>query len=278
MTDYKNLRLVTVNADYNGWPGGISAEDKRQEFFAYDHDDESFVRLLLPTDKGRLAGFYSQTSDGPENVGWNLHRRFVTDVTKAAAPEVAPEATPEPWTPALGDKVRVVAVPDGSWGAPADVVKIGAIGTYRFIDTLDQNRHHLLRFDNGSEYWVKEVGPAIPTTEEEFTAALLAATEAGRVEGRREGRRSANEEFESWKRMANETAIQYANDNSLCSEFDRCMLAIGLEPRDSYERNWEVTVTYNITVSATSEDDVEEAAMDVIGQGYVSPEVDYEEA
>lgn len=38
-------------------------------------------------------------------------------------------------------------------------------------------------------------------------------------------------EFESWKQRATGIAHDYANNNSLCREFDRAMVAIGLPPR-----------------------------------------------
>lgn len=64
-------------------------------------------------------------------------------------------------------------------------------------------------------------------------------------EAYRRGRNDANAEFEEWKRRATETAHEYADNNDLCSEFDRCMTEIGLEPRGGQTYR----VTFDVTVS-----------------------------
>jgi hypothetical protein len=80
---------------------------------------------------------------------------------------------------------------------------------------------------------------------------------------KREGRREAEREFEEWRQRATEIAHQYADDNSLCGEFDRCMEEVGLEPRN---REYEVTVTeertYTFTMTARDSDDAYNEARD----------------
>lgn len=65
-------------------------------------------------------------------------------------------------------------------------------------------------------------------------------------------------EFEAWKESATETAHAYANENSLCSEFDRCMSDIGLRPRE-HEIAVDVEVTRSVTVYVNAID-AEQAA------------------
>lgn len=81
----------------------------------------------------------------------------------------------------------------------------------------------------------------------------------GVEQGRRDQRATDLREFEEWKRQATETAHEYANNNDLCSEFDRCMTEIGLEPRTR-----DYVVTFRVRVEASSEDDATEQAMDTI--------------
>lgn len=71
------------------------------------------------------------------------------------------------------------------------------------------------------------------------------------AEAKREERIRLTREFDQWKENATEIAHQYANDNSLCGEFDRCMSEIGLRPRD---REWAVTFTVTVTVEASDDD------------------------
>ena len=78
---------------------------------------------------------------------------------------------------------------------------------------------------------------------EEIDAAVRAERDRGRAS------------FEAWKENATEVAHQYANDNSLCGEFDRCMEEIGLPTR---EREYTVTLTMNVT--ASDEDAAQEEA------------------
>ena len=54
----------------------------------------------------------------------------------------------------------------------------------------------------------------------------------------------AQRQFEAWKERATEIAHTYANDNSLCSEFDNCMEEIGLRGRNS---DYEVVIRVNVT-------------------------------
>lgn len=197
---------------------------------------------------------------------------------EAASTEAAPVVVSAPYVPRMGDLVRVSELSNPRYGAPATL--LNSVVEYRQIDPHDIDRVHLVRV-NGGDHWVKAVAPAMPATVEELRALLEAAEAKGKAEAvpdreiraaKREARQEAVTEFEAWKSHANEVAIQYANDNSLCSEFDRCMIAIGLEPRDTFEREWEVTFSY--TVTARDEDAAVEAAQDAWANGYVDADVE----
>jgi hypothetical protein len=70
------------------------------------------------------------------------------------------------------------------------------------------------------------------TTATTGTSSEVPADVASALEqGRREGREQANREFEEWKARAEQIAHTYADENDLCSEFDRCMEEVGLSPR-----------------------------------------------
>jgi len=85
------------------------------------------------------------------------------------------------------------------------------------------------------------------STPDESPAATF--TQADLDRARAEGRQEAEQEFDRWKESATETAHQYAADNGLCSQFDRCMVDIGLRPR-TREQTFRVTVTRTVTVDA----------------------------
>ena len=58
-----------------------------------------------------------------------------------------------------------------------------------------------------------------------------------------EGDMIPRSEVERWKRRAEEIASEYADNNDLCGEFERCMEAIGLQSRRERERLYRVTYT-----------------------------------
>jgi hypothetical protein len=66
---------------------------------------------------------------------------------------------------------------------------------------------------------------------------------------RQEGRAAADREFQAWKDHATATAHQFADDNSLCGEFDRCMAEIGLPTRER-EQTVRVEISTSVVVVA----------------------------
>lgn len=108
----------------------------------------------------------------------------------------------------------------------------------------------------GASYMVERVERGSVSESTESEAIRKAVAEAVRAE-----RDRLTAEFEAWKERATETAHSYADDNSLCGEFDRCMEEIGLRPR-AREYEVEIVQRYTITVEASDEDDAAEQARD----------------
>lgn len=70
--------------------------------------------------------------------------------------------------------------------------------------------------------------------------------------------------FEAWKERATQVAHEYAETNSLCGEFDRCMEEIGLSPRErSYNVTTHITVSVPARALARSEDSAVEQIDDL---------------
>lgn len=102
--------------------------------------------------------------------------------------------------------------------------------------------------------------------------AALASTEADAGVVQEAVREARNEVERKWARIMerlNDSAHEYARDNSLCSEFDNFMsehTEIGLSPR---ERDYRVQVPIEgyitVSVSASSEEAAEEQAVNSVG-------------
>lgn len=75
----------------------------------------------------------------------------------------------------------------------------------------------------------------------------------------REAREAKDREFEQWKEHANDIAIEYARENDLCGEFERCMEEIGFRGRES-----DYCVTFTVNVTARDEDHAAEVAAEVL--------------
>jgi hypothetical protein len=79
-------------------------------------------------------------------------------------------------------------------------------------------------------------------------------------EARYEARASANRAHEVWKDESAEAARRWADENNLCSSFDRFMESIGLEGRRREYRVYvDVAMTVEVTgVMATTDNDAEQ--------------------
>jgi hypothetical protein len=75
--------------------------------------------------------------------------------------------------------------------------------------------------------------PSAPSQETTDAPVTYSQADVDRMleQARQEERRAAAARFEAWKESASEIACQYADDNSLCGEFERCMEEIGLQGR-----------------------------------------------
>jgi len=87
----------------------------------------------------------------------------------------------------------------------------------------------------------------------------------------REARQEANRALEQFKEMANARAVEYAETNGLCSEFERCMEDIGLmgrrEWREANPQEFRVTFTVSVNVEAADRDDAYELAREALSDG-----------
>ena len=92
-----------------------------------------------------------------------------------------------------------------------------------------------------------------PAPEQDVTALVEQA--------RAEERERLTRQFDEWKERANDVAIEYAENNDLCGEFERCMEEIGFRGRYS---EYDVTVSVTLRVTAHNEDSAEEEANDLM--------------
>jgi hypothetical protein len=108
-----------------------------------------------------------------------------------------------------------------------------------------------------------------------FAVGVEVDVEARIAEAVAEARREEQRKAAEWRERATRIAHQYADDNSLCSQFDLCMIEIGLEPRESFTREFSVEITetrtYRVFVEATNGDDAAEMAEDRVRNGYETP-------
>lgn len=77
----------------------------------------------------------------------------------------------------------------------------------------------------------------------------------------------SNQRHQQWVEDLSEDARAWADENSLCSEFDRFMQEHGLEGRT---REFEVRLTYVVTVTASDRDDAVDVACEQVTDGIVS--------
>lgn len=134
----------------------------------------------------------------------------------------------------------------------------------------------------GYRGWHVPVGRWTPVPTPNSTPTPDTPTTDDYARGVADGRAALQREVDAWKEAATRRAHEYARDNGLCSEFDRCMRDIGLPDRDEFSivKDWEVemertvTVTERATFTVTAED--EDAARD-IAEGYDDWALDWEE-
>lgn len=160
----------------------------------------------------------------------------------------------------IGDRVRIT-------GHAADADVIGKAGTLEVIDRADAQLTFWVNLDDGGHRWAYSLEHETPADESASwhpaSVTLTPAELSAKIEvAKREERRRLQAEFETWKERANETAIQYARDNSLCGEFERCMEEIGFRGR---EEEFTVRIYTTVTVTARDADQARDEAYEYPG-------------
>lgn len=271
-----NLQLFRLATDYpRGYsPRGFQAnvldspeDSDARVFFGVQPSEgagDGYTLLILPDDDPRSSGMWDAAgnaatpTDGKTYRGWNVESRYVTPVETP---------TPDPYA----------ALVPGAW------FTWGTRVVWYRVDHVDGDNVHTDRrlysetpttADAGQEspdVWSKgsmrdrlHVLPPFgqETPQEATPTAPQETPEEAYLRGRRDAEEAARREMEAWKARATEIAHTYANDNGLCSEFDRCMVDVGLTPRT---REYEVHVCYTFTVEASNADAAAEEAEEYLG-------------
>jgi hypothetical protein len=269
-----------------------SDDDERLLFYAVPQPSygPGWARLIVADSDPRSEGMTRDHGgtlealglDPDTHRGWNLERRHIHPVT--------PGGRPAPASASLSGEARShmpaeEAYPVGTvWhhynAGEAEV--IGHNGTsYVRVRQGEPDREWVRgALDLESTTFVRwaDSAPEVPPPTTVPTGDVVTREEAERMvsDARAEVRAEAERRFESWKANATEIAHRYANDNSLCSQFDRCMVDIGLEPRESFQREYAVSITetrtYRVYVEATDEDNAAEIAEERVRYAYESPD------
>lgn len=179
--------------------------------------------------------------DGATHYGWHVPRGVVEFLAENASTFGALS---------IGEAFSIPA--DNGTSLSRTWVKTGDGEARQVLGNNDYNGR-MSFFGNDNDVTVVTLSVVVPGEE------LLSPAAVGeRVrDAVREERARLTREFDQWKENATEIAHQYANDNSLCGEFDRCMSEIGLRPRD---REWQVTFSVTVNVEASDDDSAVEQA------------------
>jgi hypothetical protein len=168
-----------------------------------------------------------------------------------------------------GDRVKVTALmPEGRDTSQVQREIGDRVVTYVREDIHDPVLRHLVQTDPDNEtttVWVHAVErapEATPAGPDLFPRAdVERMIREAEDRARREVRAAMTAEFDRWKENATEIAHTYAEENSLCGEFDRAMEEIGLRPR---ARDYTVVVSVSRTITASSEEDARDLAREEV--------------
>lgn len=258
-------------------------------FFAIDSVvGDGWVTLFAPESDPRHVGMWEDSGDlrnlsddwrGESPLhGWHVRRDALAalEALPATPADSTPVETPgEPEPEFLDTTFGAIPVGTewsnrGQWDSGSHWVKIDP---ERYV-SVSVERPDLSGYINTSrpDYAVTIRNSAhVPTVDN--------SDNSEEVTRLRDQLRNERLEFERWKENAQEVATDYANSNGLCSEFDRCMEAIGLEGR---QREYDVTVretrTYSFSLTVPRGTDVEEYVRDAGGpeEFDMYPDVDYD--
>lgn len=287
------MTLVTVAEQYynrGGESAGMAAHRDERTFFATAHrqydgtTSSNYVTLIVPATDDRSRGMWALEeryddllTDGgltrSDYRGWTLEAHYVTPTTPGFT-------TPDPNRPlAVGDRVRLLTR-EGT----GDSQEVGDVGTVLEVDhsygvdalvtvewprTGETSNRFASRYERVTEEASQEASEASQTVEEApartFTQEEL--EEAVR-QARAETKEAGDAALREFKEYANGIAVEYAKNNDLCGNFERCMEAIGLMGRDEWDEAhrhpYHVTYSVTLTVEGSDDNDASDRAYDLL--------------
>lgn len=266
-------------------------------FYAVRSADDGHVLIVFPESDPRSQGAWAlgvneshvpaiaeDIRNGNRYRGWNVNQRHVVVVA------VPPGENSYSWermsygSPvSVGDRVRYVDRRGA--GDPTCHAEYGDMGEVIYV--ASDGDCIRVRFDDGHESLRSrfrfERGTLVPNGTPEATSADLTASEG---EARtftqedvdrlvREARDAKQAEFDQWIETANARAVEYAEANGLCGEFERCMADIGMmgraEWREAHQTTYDVRFVVTVTVDASDRDDAEERARNELWDALPDP-------
>jgi hypothetical protein len=174
---------------------------------------------------------------------------------------------------AVGDRVRVSDDEGSAWaGVVGTIVRDN--GPWLIVKAEESTSPHVTigaegGFDKDGSTLTR-IAPQEPVEAPETAREAVPAEEVDRLirEAVAAAKQEADEALEEFKETANARAVQYARDNALCSEFERCMSDIVLLGRDEWDEahstEYVVTMTVRVEVTATDEENAREKAWSVL--------------
>ena len=212
---------------------------------------------------GRVASVDITGSEPLARVDWDdghHSERFVSRF----------EAIPEEVTRAIrsGDRVRVANPYAPSWDGEGIVVTAregDATQTVRMETGLEAGQT-----GGFSRQWLTLMAPEEAVEAPETAPETFTREDVDRMvrEAREAAKREADTALEEFKEAANARAVEYAQDNGLCSEFERCMSDIGLlgrdEWREAHQTSYAVRFIVTVDVTADDADDAQSNAYDML--------------
>lgn len=283
------LVLATVSEENHDWPGPVPT-DRTFYVTPHPHTPDSYVTLVVPDHDDRSRGMwslypgdYGLTLDEPHK-GWNVERRYVLPYDAPTPPET-PAPVARPFT--VGDRI-VQSGPHYIANGYTDREYrespngIGSTGVVESLDTTyGADVAVRVQWDGSDRYSrsviatdsIRHADDESNTTGDALVSDALTSPRFSREdvdrlvrEAREAAKREASQMLEDFKEAANARAVEYAEQNGLCSEFERCMEDIGLlgreEWHDANDDTYRVTFTVSVDVTARDEDHAEVRARD----------------
>lgn len=310
-----HLTLVVLSEEYAR--GGLAPHHFRNGTSTFTEDDRTFYAvqhpraedavLVVPTSDPRHAGMWMvDRSDvggalSPDQMhnyrGWSVPREHLSRGLSESQAVAVAYGRPASADMSGGERSRLPiaeAYPVGSiWhhtnGGNAVVVSHDARQhNHLVVQQDDGRRNEWIRgaLDLDSTTYVGQEASQEATTgpqaADEGPSETFTRDELDRLvrEARDEERVRQTRAFDEWKERANAVAVQYAKDNELCGNFERCMADIGLMGREEWDESHKVTryVTFRVEVQATPDEDaydIRYRAADWLADQYASSIVDY---